>query len=34
MEDDGLKYMNNREDLLKIMENKKLTASRLAYKVT
>ena len=31
---DGLKYMNNREDLLSLMEAKKTKDSRIAYKVT
>ena len=31
---DGLKYMNTRENLLKIIESKKVNTSKLAYKVT
>ena len=34
VESDGLKYMNTRQDLLKILENKKTNASKLAWKVT
>ncbi len=32
--DDGLKYMNTRDNLLKIIEEKKNNSSKLAYKVT
>ena len=31
---DGLKYMNNRDDLLAILEAKRTKESKLAYKVT
>lgn len=31
---DGLKYMNERENLIDLMEEKKMKASKLAYKVT
>lgn len=33
-EEDGLKYMNNREQLLKILESKRTNKSKLAWKVT
>lgn len=32
--DDGLKFMNTRENLLKILESKKTNGSKLAWKVT
>jgi hypothetical protein len=31
---DGLKYMNKRDDLISLLEEKKTRASQLAYKVT
>lgn len=31
---DGLKYMNERENLIDLLEEKKVRASQLAYKVT
>ena len=34
IQNDGLKYMNNRDDLLAILEARKTKESKLAYKVT
>jgi hypothetical protein len=31
---DGLKYMNKRDNLISLLEDKKTRASQLAYKVT